>query len=266
MVKKRATKQNIAIIVLSILLLLSIVFGSTYSYFNGHSDSVTSGIITTATLNVELRGYDEEKEESSSFSLHTGSDAVVPGQPLKNTQLQIKNTSPVDTYMMVLYTLSIVDSETQEEIDTTTEGDKAVDPSTLEVLQLDPNATGVEWNICNWDCKDGKTKLCMLIYLGNTFNGSTTPAGEGDGIFPASSKTGNDTTLVLHSNCLRVPTSWENNMQGRTIQVTFQAYVLQSQALGEAYGDLSNANKDIRTREIARAMVTEFELDKTQAS
>lgn len=254
MIKKGASKQNIAIIVLSVLLLLSIVFGTTYSYFNGASQDLISGTVTTATLTVSISGVDESGQ-TTPFELHTGSDKVIPGQPLHNTRLQIKNESPVNTYMMVLYTLNIIDNDTDNPIDT----------SIMEVLDLQEEAVGDGWRKYDYACNNGTTKLCTLIYLGNKNAGATVASGEGDGIFIASTTTGTNTSLVLHPDCIKIPTSWENEMQGKTISVSFTAYVVQSQALSDRYPDVKNDNINTRVSGIAKAIIEEFALDKTTA-
>lgn len=251
MVKKGTSKQNIAIIVLSILLLLSIIFGTTYSYFNGASQELISGTITTATLTVSLSGADE-LGQTTPFELHTGSDKVIPGQPLHNTRLQIKNESPVNTYMMVSYALTIINDDDENPIDT----------SILDVLDLQTEAVGDGWRKYDYTCKDTRTKICTLIYLGSLYSGLSVASGEGDGIFLAS---GPNTSLVLHADCIKVPTTWQNEMQGKTISVSFTAYVLQSEALSERYPDVVNSNLQTRTAGIAKAMVEEFRLDNTVA-
>ena len=252
MIKKGASKQNIVIIVLSILLLLSIVFGTTYSYFNGASQDLISGTVTTATLTVSISGVDESGQ-TTPFELHTGSDTVIPGQPLHNTRLQIKNESPVNTYMMVLYTLNIINNDTDTPIDT----------SIMEVLDLQEDAVGDGWRKYDYTCKNGKTKLCTLIYLGNKVSGKTVASGEGDGIFLSSAD--KNTSLVLHPDCIKIPTSWENEMQGKTISVSFTAYVVQAQALSDMYPDVANDNLNTRVSAISKAIIEEFALDKTSA-
>lgn len=254
MIKKGASKQNIAIIVLSVLLVLSIIFGTTYSYFNGASQDLVSGTVTTATLSVSISGVDESGQ-TTPFELHTGSDKVIPGQPLHNTRLQIKNESPVNTYMMVLYTLNIINND----------DDNPIDTSVMEVLDLKEDAVGDGWRKFDYTCNDTKTKLCTLVYLGNKKSGETVADGEGDGVFISSASTGISTSLVLHPDCIKIPTSWENEMQGKTISVTFTAYVVQSVALHERYPDVGNEDLATRLQGISTAIIEEFALDRTEA-
>ncbi len=258
MIKKGASKQNIAIIVLSVLLLLSIVFGTTYSYFNGASQDLVSGTVTTATLTVTIYSEDESGQ-TTPFELHTDGNKVIPGQPLSNTKLQVRNDSPVDTYMMVLCKLNVYKENDDEN------GNKVIDDqfdtSAMEVLNIRPAAIGKCWRKYDYTCNDGKTKLCTLVFLGNQKAGASVADGTGDGIFIAG--TGSTTSLVLEADSLVVPTSWENEMQGKTISVTFTAYVLQAQALSARYPNIKN--DDTRLSGIAKAIIEEFALDKTTA-
>lgn len=246
MTKKGASKQNIVIIVLSVLLLLSIIFGTTYSYFNGSADNKIAGSITTATLRIELGGSDFS--DSSSFSLHQGDDKVVPGHPLQNTELRIMIDSTISTYMMVTYSMEIGNEDPDDPIDT----------STMEVLDLQDNVTGQNWKIYNYTCNDGKSKICTLIYMGD--NGVFNPNVSH---YASNKNIPDNVSVVLQAGALRVPTSWENNMQGKTISVTFSAYAVQAVAFGDQFKEAENEN-DLCER-IAKAMIEEFALDTTTA-
>lgn len=250
MAKKGISKQNIAIIVLSILLLLSIVFGATYSYFNGTAENKIAGSITTATLTVYLGG--EDFSNSSSFDLHSGGGNVVPGQALYNTELRIKVDSTISTYMMVTYTMTIYNDKDMQEVNT------GIDPTVWDILDLNPEAAGQNWQICNYLCNDQKTKICTLIYMGD--NGVFNPTVSH---YPASKNIDNNVSIVLQAGALRVPTPWTNDFQGKTIAVTFSAYVVQSTALFDKYPSINTSDPDNRREAIGDAIITEFDLDKT---
>ena len=260
--KKVTSKQNIAIIVLSILLLISIIFGVTYSYFNGRSNELTNtGNITMATLKVEISGYDETIGQTTDFSLHTDGTKVVPGQPLSNTALQISNTSPVATYMAVVYSLKIItkDEEGKEVI---------IDaPSEMEAMDIQNSSVGDGWRKQSYLCNDGTSRLNLLVYLG----GSDENKGRGYGIFPqAASAEEPGTSLVLDGDCLKVPESWGNDMQGKTVTLTFTAYIIQADAISNKYpsildGEEIEEDAKLRTEAIANMFVSEFALDTTVA-
>ncbi len=252
MAKKGISKQNIAIIVLSILLLLSIVFGATYSYFNGSAENKIAGSITTATLKVHLSGPDTS--DSSSFSLHTGDNNVVPGQALYNTELRIKVESTIETYMMVTYTMTIYNDKDKQEVNTD------IDPTVWDILDLNPDAAGQNWKIYNHLCEDGKTKICSLVYMGDDLSGVFNPNVSH---YPASKNIDNNVSIVLQAGALRVPTPWTNDFQGKTIAVTFSAYVVQSTALFDKYPSINTSDPDNRREAIGDAIITEFDLDKT---
>ena len=261
MVKKKTTKQNVAIIVLSILLLVSIAFGVTYSIFSGSSDELTSGSITTATLTVGIQAVpddtlwkpeDEYWQNSSSFQLHTAGN-ILPGQPLENTALQVGNTSPVPTYMVVIYTLEISNDTSDPDEESFIQAD-----GTMDVMDLKADAVGSDWVKKVHICNDGASKIHSLVYLGNN--------GNGNGIFPAAVNNQAQTSLALHAGSLKVPTSWQNDMQGKSIRVNFVAHVIQAEALSETYPDVVNQDANVRAEGILKSIITEFNLDNTLAS
>ena len=87
MIKKKSNAQNIIIIILCILLVVSIAFGVTYSYYNGKTDLI-KGTITTANLSIELH---DDKGITSEFSISAPIDEMymVPGNNLNNLELYL---------------------------------------------------------------------------------------------------------------------------------------------------------------------------------
>lgn len=250
--KKKVSKQNIAIIVLSVLLLVSIGFGATYSYFNGRSDTLSSGSVTTATLNVSLHnGGDDDNPASSDtapFQLHDSTDKVVPGQPLINTALQLKNNSPTEVYAVVVYTLTYTDNK------------GVVHDNPIEVIPMDlqKNTVGSGWRKATYEKEDG-SKIYALVHLGaKDLSGNNTTAGEGYGVLGA-----NTATDVLGVNCLKIPETWNNDMQGATITLTFQAYIIQSTAVATQYPGIQDTDVETRKDNILSMFVAEFNLDTT---
>lgn len=246
--KKVTSKQNVAIIVLAILLLISIGFGVTYSYFNGRSAELTNnGSVTLATLSVEINGFDTDKQETTQFSLHTKGTEVVPGQPLSNTALQISNSSPVDTYMVVVYSLHIVDNPTN------------IDTTKMEAMDIQDSSVGDGWRKHLYTCNDTESKINFLVYLGGT-------NGNGSGIFTkAINSTTPNKSLVLGSDCLKVPESWNNDMQGKEVTLSFTAYIIQADAIANVYPNILDSDVNIRTKAIAETFVAEFAMDTTTA-
>ena len=267
--KKVTSKQNIAIIVLSVLLLISIGFGATYSYFNGRSGELkNTGRVTMATLTVDF-DYDGKNDQLPSgqttpFTLHSKGTSVVPGAPLSNYALEIINSSPVDTYMIVVYSLKIfqtVVDESGEERETIVNA-----PSDMEAMDIQSASVGDGWRKQILQCRDEESIICMLVYLGD--NTSIPGKGDGNGIF--SKNTPEQKTTVLDSECLKVPESWDNLMQGKTISLTFTAYVLQAQSMTNTYPKIDPSetpDPDQRAKAIAEMFVDAFgnEIDKTSA-
>lgn len=255
--KKVTSKQNIAIIVLSVLLLISIGFGATYSYFNGRSNTLTNnGKVTLATMTVDFtyEGKEAGKDSTTPFTLHSSGTRVVPGQPLSNIALAIDNKCPVDTYMVVVYSLHIIETETING-----EPTEVLKPAP-EVVAMDirEESVGDGWRKNIKTCRDEKTLICMLVYMGDN--------GVGDGIFHTTDE--DQKSKVLDSECLKVPESWGNDMQGKTVTLTFTAYVIQAEAISNAYPNIlpsKTPGVEERTDAIAQMFIDEFNLDTTEA-
>lgn len=263
MVKKRISKQNVIIIILSVLLLVSVGFGATYAYFSGSSKQLTSGYITTAVLHVNLSAIPDEDHQSDTFQLVAEPnnddklrDKVVPGQSLTNTALEIQNTSPVETYMMVVYKLAILGKVPNAPDQT------IPDASKIKALELTKDAVGDGWRMITHTCRDGSSLINALVYLGDN--------GTGNGVFTPKESIDECKSLVLNADCLRVPSNWGNEMQGTKIQVTFTGYVLQSTGLDLNYKNelevINGPDAQARAEAIAKIMINEFyDIDTTVA-
>ena len=115
MIKKKSNGQSIVIVILCILLLISIGFGVTYSYYNGKTNLV-KGTITTANLSIELHD-DSGKTTEFSISAPFGEEFLVPGNSLNNVELNIYNKCNKKTYMVVVYSLSAIkNDETKQDV------------------------------------------------------------------------------------------------------------------------------------------------------
>ena len=111
MVKNKMSGQTIAIIILAILLILAIGFGGVYAFYSARSNSVT-GKVVMANLKIALESGTEESEKSE-IVISNGVN-IVPGQPLENSPLIIKNLSSVDIYLVVVYEINAI---TQDKIE-----------------------------------------------------------------------------------------------------------------------------------------------------
>ena len=91
MVKKKISGQTIAIIILTALLVIAISFGGVYAFYSARSNKV-SGRVMMATLSLSMSSGSSDKSE---IVISNGVD-VVPGQPLKNSPLVVKNLSEIE--------------------------------------------------------------------------------------------------------------------------------------------------------------------------
>lgn len=249
MIKKGTSKQNVAIIVLIVLLLLSITFGATYSYFNGSTAPINSGQVTTAILHIDLVGSSGENNDMITIS----QNKIVPGQPLSNTALTIYNYSEVSTYMMVIFTFTAEKTETHEKVDTTN----------LDVLDISDGATKEGWVKTTYTCKDGVSKIYGVVYMGSSALGVK---GQGDGIIsPKTAGQEYSVLEVLNADCLKAPSSWGNALQGCTLTFNFIAYAIQSEDIPYRFQEVDNEDANTRRLAIAEAIIELNGLDLTQA-
>lgn len=262
MIKKGTSKQNIAIIVLIVLLLLSITFGATYSYFNGSTNQVTGGSITTAILRIDLAGeYDPQQIEigSGRDGVTILQGKVVPGQPLANTALSIYNYSEVSTYMMVIFTFTAQKATTGEVVDTTG----------LDVLDIQEGSTCDGWVKHTHTCNDG-SKIYGVVYMGN--DSETGEIGKGYGVIPKwqdaiTDPSANYSILnVLTSDCLQAPKSWGTALMGCTLTFSFTAYAIQTESISDKYTGVVNENSDVRRSAIAKAILELNGLDTSSSA
>jgi len=105
MVKKKVSGQTVAIIILTILLLLTIGFGGVYSYYTARSNKI-SGKIEMGNLQIQLTGQSGESGKSE-IVISNGTN-IVPGQRLENSALSIDNKSSTNIYLIVVYEIRAV--------------------------------------------------------------------------------------------------------------------------------------------------------------
>lgn len=206
MIKKKTSKQNVIIAILCILLIISIVFGFTYSYYNGNSNLV-KGTITTANLSIELHD-DTGKTSEFSISAPFGEEYLVPGNNLNNVELNIFNKSTRPTYMVVVYTLSAIKVDTGEDISDLLKDSPAI--------SFQENAINRDvWTPIIYECENSNAIYTCLV--GNEiFQGK----GDSEGVY----------INVLSENSIKLPgKEWGNVLQNCNVTISITAYAMQAE-------------------------------------
>ncbi|MBQ7880270.1 MAG: hypothetical protein IJ358_00280 [Clostridia bacterium] len=212
MIKKKSNTQNVIIIILCILLLISIAFGVTYSYYNGKTNLV-KGTITTANLAIELHDTTGKTTEFS-ISAPFGEEYLVPGNNLNNVELNLYNKSSRDTYMVVVYSLSAVKVDTGEDVTDKLNNTPAIS------FQDDAINTSV-WKHIVYNCENIDASYTCLVGI-NPFDGR----GETDGVY----------INVLKPNSIKIPgKEWGDVLQNCNVTISVMAYAIQSDGLDDEY-------------------------------
>lgn len=241
MVKKKTNGQSIVIIILSILLLISIGFGVTYSYYNGKSNLVT-GNIMTATLSISLNGVDSNGE-TTKFSISApGEQLLVPGNSLNNVALNLSNDCTQRTYMVVLYSLSAhIIKKTEDEKPQYIPNDLLKDIPAI-TFKEDAFETDV-WHSIIYKCANVEnTSYACLVGI-NPFKGkesSTSPS------LPIN---------VLNKNSLKIPHEWNDDLQNCEVTISVIAYAIQAENLEAKYREpILKAEADNKIEDKAQAI------------
>ncbi len=245
MIKKKSNSQNFVIAILSILLLISIAFGVTYSYYNGKSNLI-KGTITTANLSIRLFGQSSFGQTSEfSISAPFGEEFLVPGNKLNNVELNLINKCTQSTYMVVVYSLSAFkNDDTKEDV-----SDRLTN---MPAISFKDNAVNPEvWKPISYKCEKINSTFTCLVGL-NPFEPMTT----NDGV----------TVNILQPNSIEIPTEWDNALQNCCVTISVVAYAVQSDYLGAEYLDpiiAATENKDMeaKAQAIARATLQICQID-----
>ena len=104
MFQKKLSGQTIVIVILTILLLLTLCFGGVFAYYTYSSRKITGEIIM-ASLSIDLETSNTTDKSVISIS---NKGQVVPGEKLKNSALNLKNSSSVGVYIAIVYELKAV--------------------------------------------------------------------------------------------------------------------------------------------------------------
>ena len=91
MFKKKLSGQTVVIVILTILLLLTLCFGGVFAYYTYSSSKITGEIIM-ASLSIDLETSNTTDKSVISIS---NKGQVVPGEKLKNSALNLKNSSSI---------------------------------------------------------------------------------------------------------------------------------------------------------------------------
>ena len=209
MVKKKFSGQTIAIIILAVLLLLTIVFGGVFAYYSARSNKV-SGKIVMANLKISLVTNETGSSDKSEIVISNGIN-VVPGQPLENSPLIVKNLSSVSIYLVVVYEVNA----TQDKVTIVDEYEKPVLGLGVEYINSVNTTESSDKGVSNTDWIDyvfnapqeNKVYRCLVSMV--AFEKET------------------DVT-VIGENRLSLSGSMGNEYQNASISFTFQAYAIGS--------------------------------------
>ncbi len=212
MIKKKSSTQNIIIVILCILLLISISFGVTYSYYNGRTNLV-KGTITTANLAIELHD-DMGKTTEFSISAPFGEEYLVPGNNLNNVELNLYNKSSRKTYMMVVYSLSAVKADTGEDVTPQLNNTPAI---SFKENAIDTTV----WRHIIYECQNKDASYTCLVGI-NPFEGR----GLSSGVY----------INVLQPNSIKIPgKEWSDILQNCNVTISVMAYAIQAEGLDDSY-------------------------------
>ena len=247
MIKKKSNTQNIIIVILCILLLISIAFGATYSYYNGRSNLI-KGSITTANLAIELQDSQWTKAEFF-LSTDVSEKHFIPGNSLENVELNIFNKCSIKTYMVILYSLTAVKNPEKGE-----GKGEVIDVSTTPAVRFNlEKVNTTSWKYIDYECQNITATYTCLVGI-NEFEGRQVNQ-EGQKID------------VIKANAITIPAKeWGNDLQNCKVTISVQAYAIQSENLEAKYlAPITQAEEDgnitAKANAIARAVLEICKVD-----
>ena len=244
MIKKKTNAQNIVIIVLCILLAISIGFGVTYSYYNGRTDLV-KGVITTANLAIELDNDTKFDKAEFFLSTHIEDTIFAPGDELENAELNIYNKCKMETYMVIVYSLSAYKT-----------GDASAKVDVSDTPAVAFNLSNVHtdiWANIKYECQNTQGLYTCLVGK-NAF-----PAWSGSPAEPYGTE-----IKVIKERALKIPgEEWGNKLQGCTVTIEVRAYAIQAIGLDGKYADAidQSVTEADRVNAIAKAVLEICKVD-----
>lgn len=199
MVKKRMSGQTIAIIILSILLLLTACFGGVYAYYSTNTSKV-SGKIVMANLNIRLQAG---VGESASSEILVSNGVFVPGQNLENTPLVVVNESNTPIYLSIVYKVNASDLETGKPLESYDDTKPLID------IGIDSESIWYDYLFVSENNLGEEVRMRCLM--------TKTPQ------YPTES---NSLITVIEENALSLPKTWGNEFQNMQISFLFQAFAI----------------------------------------
>lgn len=204
MVKKRMSGQTIAIIILSILLLLTACFGGVYAYYSTNTNKV-SGRVVMANLNIKLQAG---IGESASSEILVSNGVFVPGQNLENTPLIVVNESNTPIYLSIVYKVNASDLQTGAPLEDYDDSKPLID------IGIDEQSIWYDYLFVANNYMGEEVRLRCLITKAPQYPTET-----------------NEFITVIEENALSLPKSWGNEFQNMQISFLFQAYAIGSNSI-----------------------------------
>ncbi len=224
--RRKLSGQTVTIVILSILLLCTVVFGGVYAYYSSASNRLTGKIIM-ANLKISMSG---NSGDSSSSEILVTNGYVVPGQSLENTALTITNKSNTSIYIVVLYSVRAKD------INDDTETEIKLDKPLIET------GNSVAWYDYHfkYEAGDERNEFRCLV------SSVAIPEIE-------------ENITVIAQNQLRLHASLGNEFQSKSISMKFQAYAIASNSFNDII--TNNTTMEERAGIIVNAIYEAFDHD-----
>ena len=261
MVKKKSNGQTAIIAILCVLLLISIGFGVTYSYYNGKTNLV-KGHITTANLSISLHGEQFGQTTEFSISAPINEAFLVPGNGLNNLKLNLYNQCNQETYMVVVYSLGAIKTVIYKDPVTGEKKEKKEDitsqlTNTPAIAFQDEAFSTEKWKSITYTCTNVQNTAYTCLVGLNTFE-SREANSEGYYI------------NVLQENKIKIPEQWTNILQNCDVTISIMAYAVQAD-LPLSYMEPilqaeSDGDMEAKAQAIAKATLEICGVDKAKAS
>lgn len=250
MVNKKSSTQNVIIVILSILLLISIAFGVTYSFYNG-KDNLIAGKITTANLSLALEGEDQFGHTTEfQISAPLGEEYLVPGNNLNNVALNINNKASSESYMVVVYSLDAYR-------DGVSIADELSDTPAIDFIT---EKLPADWYPITYKCQNIENRSFKCLVGLQKF-----PAKQSQSVYQQSTD-GGYLIPVLKENSIKLPgKEWKSNLMGCIVTISITAYAIQANGLGAEFeialaaaraNDEDNGNNSQTAQLLAQKVLT----------
>ncbi len=228
MVKKKVSGQTIAIIILSLLLLVTICFGGVYAYYSSRS-AAFYGRIIMGNLKINLQTDGEDHDDS----ILTTSGIKVPGSEFENKPLYIINESNVPVYISIIYILKVTPIGGGEPIEDYDDSHPLISIGQSDMWTdylFVSDVTGSEIRV-----------RCLM---------TTSPVG------PST-----EPITVIGENQFGLSTSMGNEFQSKEIEIRFQAYAIGADSLTSELAGVEDMNErcDIIMSAIYKAFYYNFD-------